>query len=259
MTTQAGILYDRRVPPGSAYRSVSILIPAFNEAATLEAIVARVVEARLDVEDRLAKEIVIVDDGSADGTAGAIVRIVERFRGRDCSILTAAHARNRGKGAALKTAIGVATGDIVIVQDADLEYDPADYQALLTPIVDGSARVVYGTRWPNLHRQRRLPGHWRFLAGSWLVTRVANLLYGARLTDVPTGYKVFTADVIRAMRLRSEGFEICCELTAKARKAGHAIPEVPIAYTPRSVAEGKKIGAMDGLRALVTLIRERIA
>ncbi|HMD35830.1 MAG TPA: glycosyltransferase family 2 protein [Vicinamibacterales bacterium] len=244
---------------GSVYRSVSILIPAFDEAATLEALVARVVEAPLDGGRRLAKEIVIVDDGSQDGTAGAVARIVDRFHGRDCTILTAAHPRNRGKGAALKTAIGMATGDIIIVQDADLEYDPGDYEALLEPILQGFARVVYGTRWPNLHRQRRLPGHWRFLAGSWLVTRVANILFRAHLSDVPTGYKVFAADVIRAMPLRSDGFDICCELTAKARKAGHEIAQVPISYAPRSVAEGKKIRARDGIRALVRLIRERIA
>ena len=243
--------------PG-AYRSVSILIPAFNEEATLEAIVVRAAEARLDADGKLRKEIVIVDDGSRDGTARSVARAVDRLSGRDCTIRTAAHARNRGKGAAIKTAIAIATGDIVIVQDADLEYDPGDYPALLAPILDGSARVVYGTRWPNLHRQRRLPGHWRFLAGSWLVTLVANTLFRAQLSDVPTGYKVFAADVIRPMTLRSDGFDICCELTAKARKAGHRIAEVPITYRPRSVAEGKKIRAADGVRALARLISERI-
>lgn len=242
----------------SVYRSVSILIPAYNEVATLEEIVVRVVAAPLDPDGRLAKEIVIVDDGSRDGTAGSIARSVDRFGSPDCTIRAAAHDRNRGKGAALKTALALATGDIVIVQDADLEYDPGDYQALLKPILDGSARVVYGTRWPNLHRQRRLPGHWRFLAGSWVVTRAANVLFRARLSDVPTGYKVFTADVIRAMSLRSDGFDVCCELTAKARKAGYQITEVPISYRPRSVADGKKIRATDGVRALARLIRERI-
>jgi len=242
------------------YHSVSILIPVYNEAATLDAIVARVVAAPLDAEGRMRREIVIVDDGSTDETPAAVARIVARYRDRaECTIATAAHARNRGKGAALKTALAIATGELVIVQDADLEYDPGDYAALLQPILGGAARVVYGTRWPNLHRQRRLPGHWRFLAGSWLVTRVANILFRARLTDVPTGYKVFAADVIRAMTLRSDGFDVCCELTAKARKAGHEIAEVPISYAPRSVAEGKKIRAADGIRALARLISERIA
>jgi glycosyltransferase involved in cell wall biosynthesis len=220
---RAAILYDWPVTAGGGYGSVSILIPTYNEAATLEAIVARAASAPPS-HDRQSKEIVIVDDGSRDTTSEAMARIMARAGAGSVAFKIATHPRNRGKGAALKTAIGLATGDIVIVQDADLEYDPGDYEALLKPILDDDARVVYGTRWPNLHRQRRLPGHWRFLAGSWLVTQTTNLLYGARLT----------------------------------RKAGHVIREVPIAYSPRSVAEGKKIRAIDGVRALVTLLRERV-
>lgn len=236
------------------WRTASILVACFNEAATVETLLDRVVAAPLP----LAKEIVLVDDGSIDGTAAAIARAVERHRTAGCTIVVRRHDRNRGKGAALRTALAAATGDLVIVQDADLEYDPRDYPALVRPILDGVTKVVYGSRWANRHFESSLPGHWRFLAGSWFVTRTANLLFRAHLTDQPTGYKVFDGALVRSFDLRSDGFEICAELTAKVRKSGHRIWEVPIYYTPRSVAAGKKIRAIDGLKAIWTFARERV-
>jgi dolichol-phosphate mannosyltransferase len=236
------------------FRSASILVASFNEANTIETLLDRVVAAPLT----LAKQIIVVDDGSTDGSAAAIARAVERHRDAPgCTIVVRRHEDNRGKGAALRTALSAATGDIVIVQDADLEYDPRDYAALVRPILDGVTRVVYGSRWANRQFEAAIPGHWRFLVGSWIVTRTANVLFRAHLTDQPTGYKVFDGDLVRSFVLRSDGFEICSELTAKVRKAGCRIWEVPIDYTPRSVAAGKKIRAVDAVKAIWTFLAER--
>jgi dolichol-phosphate mannosyltransferase len=232
--------------------TVSIMIPSYNEAATLPRLLSRVAAAPLG---GAAREIVVVDDGSTDGSADIIRRFALAHTTPDCRILFEAHPSNAGKGAALKTALARTTGDIVIIQDADLEYDPADYLALVRPIADGLAPVVYGSRWLNRHFRRNLPGHWRYVAGNWIVTRVANLLFDARVTDQCTGYKVIRGDIARGMDLRSAGFEVCSEITARLRRGGHRIWEIPIDYSPRSVADGKKIRAIDGLRAIWTLAR----
>lgn len=232
--------------------TVSIVIPSYNEATTLPRLLSRVATAPIG---NAAREIVVVDDGSTDGSADIIRAFARTHTTPDCRILFEAHAANAGKGAALKTGLARTTGDIIIIQDADLEYDPADYLALMRPIADGLAAVVYGSRWLNRHFRENLPGHWRYVAGNWVVTRVANLLFDARVTDQCTGYKVIRGDIARALGLRCAGFEVCSEITARLRRGGHRIWEIPIDYSPRSVADGKKIRAVDGVRAIWTLAR----
>jgi glycosyltransferase involved in cell wall biosynthesis len=233
---------------------LSVLIPCFNEAATLEAITARVIDTPLD----LPKELIIVDDGSTDGSAEIARRLRTKYDGsRAVSIVTEFHSTNRGKGAAVRTALAKATGDMLIIQDADLEYDPRDYPAIIQPMLRGEASVVYGRRTPDARFAKPHPAHWRFAAGNWLVTRVTNLLYGTRLSDQSTGYKAFTREVADRLHLTSDGFEICAEITARVRALGYSIHEVPVTYRPRTVREGKKIRAVDGWRVIRTLIAYR--
>jgi glycosyltransferase involved in cell wall biosynthesis len=236
-----------------ALSSLSILIPCYNEASTVETVISGVVESHVG----LRKELIVVDDGSTDGSAAIITGVQERYRERgDAAIVVERHAVNRGKGAAVRTALARATGDAVLIQDADLEYDPADYPALLAPLIAGEAAIVYGSRQSRRFRIGQ-PRQWRFIAAAWALTRLANVLFGARLTDYATGYKAFTREVADRLSLRSGGFEIDAEITAQALRLGYRIVEVPIRYRPRSVAQGKKIRAVDGWRAAVTLVRER--
>ena len=228
---------------------VSILIPVYNEFVTFPMVLERVLCAPLP--PGCEKEIVVVNDGSTDGTAELI--------GKCCppgAPIYVHHARaNRGKGAALRLALEKATGEIVLVQDGDLEYDPRDYLALLLPIVEGRAGVVYGSRFlgrvRGMRRRNRLANR--------ILTIAANLLFGARITDEATAYKAFRAGLLRQIRLEADGFEFCPEVTAKLRRIGCPIYEVPISYYPRQIGEGKKIRARDGFRALWTLLRYRFA
>jgi len=223
---------------------LSVLIPVYNEAATI----ARVLERVLAVD--LEKELIVVDDASTDGTWAAVQEVAARWPG---VIKTLRHETNRGKGAALRTATAYVTGDVVITQDADLEYDPAEYPKLLAPFESPEVQVVYGSR--NLRRNPR--SSWSFYLGGRLLSLIANLLYGSRITDEATGYKLVRADLYRSLDLQAEGFEFCPELTAKVLRRGIEIVEVPISYTPRSRAEGKKIRWCDGLIAVWTLVRYR--
>ncbi len=247
-----GTLYPYRKPR----TKLSVVMPCYNEAATLHAIVARV----LRVQPRLFGlhlELVLVDDCSSDGTRDMIADLATRDIGANCTIRACYHETNSGKGAALRTGFAAATGDIVLVQDADLEYDPADYPALIRPIVDGVARVVYGSRWINRHFLT-INTNFLFRLGTGVVTWFTNVLYRSRLTDEPTCYKVFDADLLREIHLRCEGFEFCPEVTAKVLKRGVKIWETPIYYNPRTIAEGKKIKYRDGIVALWTLLKYRL-
>jgi glycosyltransferase involved in cell wall biosynthesis len=218
---------------------LSVVIPVYNEAATIEEIVRRVRAVPLDIE------LVVVDDGSTDGTRERLAAIP----GIDRLLL---HERNLGKGAALRTGLAVATGDAVVFQDADLEYDPRDLVRLLDRLARDATPVVYGSR---ILGQNAM-SHLSFYLGGRTLTALVNLLFGTRLTDEPTCYKMLRREVLEEISLESAGFEVCVELTAKVARLGHAIVEVPIHYAPRRRSEGKKIRLRDGWPALRTLLRE---
>lgn len=230
---------------------LSIIVPAYNERATIEEILRRVREAPLDSDLNVEKEIIVVDDGSTDGTREILARIASEHP--DIKVLF--HDRNRGKGAAIRTALQHVTGDYVVIQDADLEYDPRDYSVLLRPLIEGKADVVYGSRFLGPHRA------FLFLhyLGNKFLNLVTNILYDTILTDMETCYKMFRTDVIRNIPLKARGFEFEPEVTAKVLKRGYRVFEVPISYSGRDFAEGKKIHPWkDGLRALWTLIKYRV-
>lgn len=228
---------------------LSIVIPIFNEKATLEELVSRV----LAVDVGMDREIVLVDDGSVDGTRELYPSIRQRWP--DESITIELHPRNRGKGAALRTGFALVTGDIVIIQDADLEYDPRDYPSLLRPILDGKADVVYGSRFVGSEAKRVL-FFWH-MVGNWMLTTLSNAMTNLNLTDMETCYKVFRAEVVRAMQLRSNGFTIEPELTARVARGKWRIYEVGISYAGRDYSEGKKITWVDGLHALWAIFKFR--
>jgi glycosyltransferase involved in cell wall biosynthesis len=217
---------------------LSVVVPAFNERKTL----AAVVEA-LNRVPRLL-EIVVVDDCSTDGTQEEAVRLAGIFP----RVRVLRHARNQGKTGALCTGIAATSGDIVIIQDADLEYDPEEIPAVIQPILDGHAEVVFGSRF-SVRKATRVLYYYHFLANKFL-TFCSNLLTNINLTDVEAGYKAFRGDILRKMRIVSTGFGFEIEVTAKVSKLGCAIYEVPISYYGRTYEEGKKIGFRDGIAAL---------
>lgn len=225
---------------------VSIIIPVYNEFRSLPAVLQRVTDAPLP--DGCEKEIVVVDDGSTDGTS-ALVRDYEG----DPRVRVHHSVVNFGKGAAIRVGLAKATGDVILIQDGDLEYDPGDYPAILQPLVSGEADVVYGSRF----RARPKGMKWSNWLANKILTTTTNVLYGAGITDEATAYKAFRADVIHGFRLTCLRFEFCPEVTAKLRRLGHAIHEVPITYNARGILEGKKIRARDGFQALWTLVKYR--
>jgi len=220
---------------------LSVIIPVYNEVQNIAEILKRV---RLS---KLAAEIVVVDDGSQDGSRELLSRLDGKARTR-----VILHPKNRGKGAAVRTGIDAARGDVILIQDADLEYNPTDYPALLQPIADGIADVVYGSRF--LGGPRRAVMFWHMIANQ-LLTLMTNVLYNTILSDMETGYKVFRREVTAGMRLRANGFDFEPEFTAKVLKRHHRIFEVPITFNPRDYSEGKKIKLGDAFVAVWTLLK----
>ncbi len=227
-------------------KKLSVIIPVYNEEATLEEIIKRVRATGL------ADEIVVVDDGSADNSPAILTRLQN---GVQPSLRILRHEQNRGKGAAIRTGLAAVSGDLVLVQDADLEYDPADYPALLAPFANPKVKVVYGSR--NLRHNPR--SSFAFYWGGRLLSWMTNWLYGSQITDEATGYKVIKTDLLRQIGLETDGFEFCPEVTGKLLQRGVAIHEVPISYHPRSWDEGKKIQWYDGLVAIWTLAKYRFS
>jgi len=221
---------------------LSVIMPVHNELHTIRESLRQVQEVDLE------KEVIIVDDHSSDGTREILSQIA------DDEVKVVYHAKNMGKGSAIRTALQYVTGDIIIIQDGDLEYDPADYHKLIEPIVEGRASVVYGSRFlgeiTNMH-------FLNYIANK-ILALTASLLFFNWITDEGTCYKVFKADVLKSLDLKCTGFDFCPEVTAKVRKRGYRIVEVPISYRGRTTDEGKKIRWQDGLMAFLTLIKYRL-
>ncbi|HJK89183.1 MAG TPA: glycosyltransferase family 2 protein [Polyangiaceae bacterium LLY-WYZ-15_(1-7)] len=227
---------------------LSVVIPVFNELQTIDEIVDRVQAVELPSAFE-GKELILVDDGSSDGTRDRLAAL-EKVHDNVVVIL---HERNQGKGAALRTGFQACTGDVVIIQDADLEYDPNEYPRLLEPIVDGRADVVYGSRFIGGESHRVL--YFWHMVGNRFLTLMSNMMTNLNLTDMETCYKVFRREVIQAVLIEEDRFGFEPEITAKLARQGLRIYEVGISYSGRTYAEGKKIGWKDGVRALYCIAK----
>jgi glycosyltransferase involved in cell wall biosynthesis len=228
---------------------LSVVVPVFNEVATIREVARRV----LATDTGLEKELILVDDGSSDGTRRLYDQIQAEHPAQAIRIVL--HEQNRGKGAALRTGFSHATGDIVLVQDADLEYDPRDYPKLLAPILEGKADVVYGSRFVGGEAHRVL-FYWH-MVGNKALTMLSNAFTNLNLTDMETCYKVFRAEVLQKIRITSDRFEFEPEITAKIARVGCRVYEVGVSYSGRDYSEGKKITWVDGVKAIIAIMRFR--
>jgi len=228
-------------------KKLSIIIPVYNEENTIKMILSKLEALDLGI---IEKEIVIVDDGSRDGTR-------EILKGYEQKHRIIYHQKNFGKGAAVRTGYRHALGDCLIIQDADLEYEPEDIKIILEYALKNNADVVYGSRRLESANKKNPAAGWHYYWGGVFLSVLANLLYGTKITDEPTGYKMVSRDVLARIDLVANGFEFCPEITAKIARLGIQIHEVPISYKPRSKNEGKKIKLKDGLIAIWTLIKYR--
>jgi glycosyltransferase involved in cell wall biosynthesis len=234
-----------RTPP--KIRKLSIIVPVFNERNTVVEVLRRM--RAVELPDGIDREIIVVDDGSTDGTRDVLNQL------RDSTVRILSHDGNRGKGTAVRTGLQVASGDYVLIQDADLEYDPEDWPKLIAPVMRGRAQVVYGSRFTG-ERRNMLFLHW---IGNRLLSFVTNVLYNTTLSDMETCYKLVSRDLLVDLRLRCRRFDIEPEITAKILKRRIRIYEVPISYMGREFDEGKKITWRDGFAALWTLAKFRFA
>jgi glycosyltransferase involved in cell wall biosynthesis len=230
---------------------LTIIIPVYNEQKTIQQILRRVNKVKID---QIEKEIVIIDDCSKDKSK----EILRKLNNPNIKVIY--HKQNQGKGAAIRTGLKHAKGDIILIQDADLEYSPTDYPKLIAPILAGKTSVVYGSRFKSTKGHLKENNHLTFflhLAGNWGLTMLTNILFNTRITDMETCYKVFRKDVVKKMKLRAQRFDFEPEITAKILKQGHKIKEVPIRYYSRDFDEGKKITWKDGVKAAWYLIKYR--
>ena len=228
-------------------QKLSILMPVYNEKDTILKIIEEIKKAKLK---NLTKEMIIVDDFSTDGTRNILRNI------KDSSIKIYYHNRNQGKGAAVRTAISNSTGGILLVQDADLEYSPKEYNKLLQPIMEKKADIVYGSRFESIRKNLKKMYKLHYI-GNLFLTSMTNVLYGTKISDMETGFKVFRRKVISNMNLKSKRFDFEPEITSKILKRGYKIHEVPIVFTARKFSEGKKITWKDGVKAAYCLLKYR--
>ena len=226
-----------------SYKLLSVVVPVFNERTTLNEIVRRMRAVELPMD----REIIIVDDGSDDGSDKVLAAI------QDSTVRVLRHPGNRGKGAAIRTGLEVARGDLLLIQDADLEYDPEDWPKLLNPVLRGRAKVVYGSRFTG-ERKNMLFWHW---VGNRFLSLVTNVLYNTTISDMETCYKLFDRTVLEGMTIRADRFDFEPEVTARVLRRGYRVYEVPISYNGREFHEGKKITWKDGIGALKTLVKYR--
>jgi glycosyltransferase involved in cell wall biosynthesis len=244
MAEAAGM--DTDGPDGEEERTfqlLSVIVPVYNERVTVAEVIRRIraVEVPVDVE------VIVVDDGSSDGTDKVLSAL------GDSTVRILRHDVNQGKGAAIRTGMASARGDLLLIQDADLEYDPEDWPSLLNPILRGKASVVYGSRFTG-QRKNMMPLHWM---GNRFLSLVTNILYSSTMSDMETCYKLFDRRVLEGITIESDKFDFEPEITAKVLRRGYRIYEVPISYAGREISEGKKITWRDGLGALVALVKYR--
>ncbi|MGP0030903.1 MAG: glycosyltransferase family 2 protein [Acidimicrobiales bacterium] len=234
---------DADVPVPPTYRTLSVIMPVFNERSTVAEIIRRMRAVELPV----TLQVIVVNDASTDGSD----KVLQALEDSTVRLLT--HPHNQGKGAAIRTGLGAVTGDLLLIQDADLEYDPDDWPRLLEPILKGKAKVVYGSRFTG-ERKNMLPTHW---FANRMLSLVTNILYSSTLSDMETCYKLFDTRVLEGITIVSNRFDFEPEITAKVLRRGHRIYEVPISYAGREPDEGKKITWRDGFGAVVALVRFR--
>ena len=228
-------------------KTLSIIIPVYNEEKTI----LKLLEKVLKVDLKVRKEIIIVDDGSKDNSRRIIKNYIDEHEYKHENVSFIFYPKkNGGKGSVVRKGIEIATGDLIIIQDADLEYDPEDYKRLIKPILEGKEKVIYGSRFLNKHK----PVYKIYFLGNKFLTLLTKILYNSKITDMETCYKLFRSDVIKNINLKANHFDIEPEVTAKILKTKTRIREIPISYKPRTVEEGKKINWKDGVKAIWTLI-----